>query len=479
MIEMRNSGEMLRPRVLIVDDEVDFIQRATRLLSVDYELEAADSWKAAKKIIESRPVSALLLDYDLKDGWDGLDIIKELRKSGPLSLAIILISKFMSEDLKLTGHEKGADYCMSKAADDEEMKREISNALKQNLAKRKLLVHEKEELDKLVVPVFKSQSMNKLLGQLSGFINTNENIFITGEKGSGKGELARWIHHKSSRSNNILTEIILPGLQENMFTTEMFGFEKGSHTQADKMKPGLLEVADKGSMILDEIGELRMDLQPKLLGVIEKKPFMRMGGTEPIPFDVRFITLTNHDDIEERVGGGAFRGDLYDRLKTCHLHMPPLRERREDIPEIAESILKRVKKEIKRPDIEGFDDSLMKIMLEHDWPGNVRDLEIWIKSGVINANGVTIKIGDVEKSVRIDRGKASQLPFKEDWYSMTLDKATDHAQKLLIEHVLAETRGNMTKAAERLGIHRGGSYRYCKRLGIDYKKFKKDDETEK
>ena len=473
MSEIKDSGDTIRPRVLIVDDEIDFIQRATRLLSGDYQLEAAGNWESAKKILESKPISVVLLDYDLKDGWDGLDIIEMLRKTGPQSLAIILISKFMREDLKLAGYEKGADYCMSKAADDEEMKREISNAIRHNIEKRKLLVHEKDELEKLVVPVFKSQAMNKLLGQLSGFINTSENILITGEKGSGKGELARWIHHKSSRSNNILTEIVLPGLKEDMFTTEMFGYEKGSHSQALEMKPGLLEVADKGSMILDEIGMLRMDLQSKLLGVIEKKPFMRMGGTKPIPFDVRFISLTNHMDLDEEVTNGSFRGDLFDRLKTCHLRMPPLRERKEDIPEIAESILKRVKKDFKRPDIEGFDDSLMNIMLEHDWPGNVRDLEIWIKNGVINANGVRIKIGDVEKSVRIDRGKAGQLPFKEDWYSMTLDEATKYAQKILIEHALTETKGSIAKAAVRLSEHRVSMYRYCDRLGIDYKKFRK------
>ncbi|MCK4537241.1 MAG: sigma-54-dependent Fis family transcriptional regulator [Candidatus Krumholzibacteria bacterium] len=473
MSEQKIPGDTIRPKILIVDDEVEFIQRATRLLGGDYELEAVDSWEAAKKFLESNPISVILLDYDLKDGWDGLDVIEKLREAGPLSLAIILISKFMQRDLELSGYEKGADYCMSKAADDEAMKREISNAITHNLEKRKLLIQEKEELEKLVIPTFKSGAMNELLGQIAGFINTDENILITGERGAGKGVLARWIHHKSGRGDRILTEINLPGLQESLFAPEMFGFEKGIHDHADDMKLGLLEIADGGSMVLDEIGDLRPDLQAKLLKVLEEDTFMRVGGTRPIPFDVRFMALTNRPDLRKQVEKGLFRGDFYDRLKTCHLHVPPLRERREDIPEIAGSILERSKKDYKRPDIEGFDDGLMNAMLEYDWPGNVRDLDIWIKSGVINANGVTIKIGDVEKSVRISRGKVSQLPFIEDWYSMTLDNATDCAQKELIEYVLVATNGSMAKAAERLAEHRVNMYRHCDRLGIDYKKFRK------
>ncbi|MCU0638553.1 MAG: sigma-54 dependent transcriptional regulator [Candidatus Krumholzibacteria bacterium] len=463
-----NSG---KPVVLVVDDELSFIQRATRLLGEEYHLEAANSWPKALELLGNRPVSVLLLDYQMRDGKDGIEIIGEIRKTGSQALAIILISKYMDDSLALTGLEAGADHCMAKSTDDDLMRREISGAIRRNYEKRKLLVQGMEEHN-LVMPSFRSKNMGILLEQIARFINTNENILITGERGSGKGVLARWIHYKSARSGEILADINIPALNEGTFTGEMFGWEKDAHNHADEMKPGLLELADKGTLILDEIGDLRMDLQAKLLGILEKKPYMRMGGQKSIPFDVRFIAVTNKQCLEEQARQGRFRADLFDRLKTCHIHVPSLRERKEDIPFIAEEMLKKFRQEYNRPELEGLDDSLTERMMEYSWPGNIRDLEIWIKSGVMHAHGDKVTLTDVQKQVRTEEGEPNRFPFEKDWYSLPLAEATDRAQKLLVERALVDSRGKVAEAAKRLGVHRVNLYRVCERLGIDIDQFK-------
>ncbi len=477
MADPNNSDGVPRPRVLLVDDETEFIQRSTRLLAGEYELEAAADWPSAKKLLDRKSYDAVLLDFDLKDGLDGLDIIEKLRKTGPLSLAIVLISKFMREDLENSGYQKGADHCMSKELSDEKMKREISNAIRRNLEKRELIARAREERDSAVSPTFKSKAMRSVLDRLAGFIKTNENILITGEKGTGKGVLAKWIHRNSGRQGMILTHIHIPCLQEELLNAELFGHMKGAFPGADEM-PGLLEISQNGTMILDEIAELKLEHQSKLLGMMQERTFRRVRGVVDIQFDVRFISLTNHPDLDMEAREGKFRGDLLDRLRKCHIQMPPLRERREDIPEIAADLLAHLKKEHNRPDVEGFDDALMNRMIEYAWPGNVRELEIWIDSGVLNSYGSHIKIRDVERSVKTDRVQSGKIPLEGEWKSMTLDEVTDHARRMLVEHVLTETGGTMNVAANRLGVHRVNLYKICSKLGIDHahygKKQKKD-----
>ena len=460
-------------RVLMIDDDEQFLSRMTSFLSNEYNVSHATGWTEGKKIFYEHTPDVVLLDYKLKDGYDGIEVLKELRNNGYGYLIVILVSAYLDEKIEKTALKLGADQCIFKGIDEEELGEKIAKAIDANLARRLMLIRERAAREEKIEPVFISAVMRNVRDMAERFMDLGENILITGPTGSGKEVLARWIHSKSIRANGPLCIVGLPELTPELFSKELFGHEKGSFTGAVEEREGLLELAHGGTMILDEIGEIPPSLQTNLLRILEGKTFRRIGGNSEIKVNVRFIALTNKNLYEE-ANKGTFREDLFFRLKTFHIDMPPLKERREDIPELAGQILKRVSKKF-RSNVERLDESVMKLFLEYDWPGNVRELEEWIKNGVLYARGKVLRIDNIPLASAARRAVTSKTPANSNnekmleesiAFQLPFKEFKAKYEKAYIENLLEETAGDVNAATGRAAIPRESFYRLCRKYGL-------------
>jgi transcriptional regulator with PAS, ATPase and Fis domain len=284
---------------------------------------------------------------------------------------------------------------------------------------------------------------------------SNATVLITGETGTGKELVARAIHSQSQRRGKPFIAVSCAALPETLLESELFGHEKGAFTGAYAQKKGKFEVANHGTLLLDEIGEMSANIQVHLLRVLEEKEFTRVGGNEPIKVDVRVISATNRD-IKEAVAKGQFREDLYYRLNVVNIELPPLRERKEDIPLLAQHFLKKFALENNK-EISGFSPEATDFLLRYDWPGNVRELENAIERAVILAKKPVIEIDDLPQQTLAGR-------------PVSVGKNLRQVEKNHIMNVLAQTEGNYTKAAKALGISRMTLYNKAKAYGINVKK---------
>ncbi|MBD3179639.1 MAG: response regulator [Candidatus Latescibacteria bacterium] len=457
-----HSQKYNKRRVLVVDDKADFRRRMVNSLSGEYEVTTAVGWRDGRKKYSERLFDVLLLDYKLDDGYDGLDVIKELRSDRNDNLIIIFISAHLEEDIIEEARVAGADDIISKHTSNRELERKIGDAIRNNLARRIQKLEVIRRKDYVIEPVFESSSMKKIRDRARRFIDLDENILITGPPGAGKGIMAFWIHCRSIRSQGPYYVESLTGLTSDLFSREFKGHVKGAYTGATSDMEGLLDLSHMGTLVLDEIGDLEPKIQKQLLDIVEHKPFRRVGGNREFHKNVRFIALTNKD-LREEVKRGSFREDLYHRLKTFHIHIPPLAERKEDIPVLAEEILAR---ECGRRgmNIEAVDPELIDLMLQYEWPGNVRELEEWIKNGITYASSGVLKKEDIPQAVTRAEGTGERLPA--DIFDMEYQEFKSNAVKSYLEKLLERTGGDMQEAAERAGVLRPALYRLCSRHNV-------------
>jgi len=470
----REPGRMLN--ILLIDDDEHFLNRFTSYLSPQYKVTAAKSWRDARKIFYKRTPDVVLLDYKLGDGYDGIDVLREIRTNGYSYLVIIIISAHLDRGIIDEARRLGADQCISKHTSDDELKERINRSIERNLAYRLMLLEERRKREEMITPVFLSPPMKKVRENALRFMDLDENILITGPTGAGKEVLARWIHEESVRCRGPFCTIGLPELTVELFSNELFGHEKGAYTGALETKEGLLELAHGGTVVLDEIGDLRPECQLTLLRVMEGKSFRRVGGNRDIHINIRFIALTNKN-LPEEIERNMFRRDLYFRLKTFHIDLPPLRERKEDIPVLARQILRRVSRKFRR-EIDSMDRSLEDFFLSYNWPGNVREMEEFIKNGVLFAEGNILTLDDVERG--FDRrmifkkpdGSEGTVTIDDKELSLPLKEFRDRLEKSYIASLLSRYRGNVLDAAKHASIPRESFYRLCKKHGLKPGDFK-------
>ena len=378
------------------------------------------------------------------------------------------VSAHLDENIISEAMRFGADQCISKHVSDSELLRLITEAIERNIALRNMAIEEKKEEALRVEPVFLSPVMKEVQEKAFRFMDLDENLLITGPTGSGKEVLARWIHDESVRCKGPFCVVGLPELTVELFKNELFGHEAGAYTGADSRKDGLLELANDGTLVLDEIGDLRLDCQLALLRVMEGKSFRRVGGETDINIDVRFIALTNRD-LEEEIEEGRFRDDLYFRLKTFHIELPPLRERKEDIPELARQILKKVSYIFRRK-VDRIEPELERFFLLYDWPGNVREMEEFIKNGVLNASSNILRLGDVMRGINapgvIEGEESETINIDNRLVLMTLKKSREIFEKKYLEELLIRYNGNAVEAAKHARVPRESFYRLCKKHGL-------------
>ncbi len=464
---------MEKKLIYLIDDEQSF----NRLL----EHWIKDRWKYNLRIFknsdeflshEGEEPDLILLDIMLPGIMNGVELLKHLRSKSP-DLPIIMLSAQGNIDIAIETLRLGAFDYFSKPVDLTKLEISIRNAIKNYdlLRKVKDLIEERNktyEFSNIIAIDNKMQEVFKLMKKV---INTNVNVIIYGESGTGKELIARAIHSNSDRKDKPFVVVNCASIPKDLLESELFGHEKGSFTSAFQRKIGKFEHANGGTIFLDEIGELELSLQAKLLRVIQDKTFERVGGNEPITTTARIISATNRD-LKKAVDEKLFREDLYYRLSTFPIVVPPLRERKGDIVVLAEHFVKKYAEDAKIP-VPKITKEVINVFLDYPWPGNVRELENVIQLAVIIAEGSEIKINDLPitlQSYATNIFSSSESASGEIVHEiLPLEKTKENA----IRHALRVTKGNIQETAKRLQIGRATLYRMIKEYNIKIEEFKR------
>jgi len=434
------------PVILIVDDEP--LQRdilKTILDSEGYETHTAASGREALSIAENIHPDVILTDLRM-EGMDGIELLDAIPKK-PFEPSIIIITAHGTISSAVEAVKKGAFDYLSKPLNKDTLLLNVRRAVERATLLRENIQMQKELFRKFNIEgiIGKSAKMQRAIDIMKKIAPSNVTVLINGESGTGKELAARAIHYNSPRRTKPYTAINCAAIPDNLFESELFGYEAGAFTGAVSRKEGLFRITDGGTLFLDEIGDLSLPMQSKLLRVLQDKEIRRVGGKEAIKVDVRIISATNKE-LEKELSEGKFRDDLYYRLKIVNIDLPPLRERVEDIPELAGFFLNKYNREFGRR-IKAIDPAAMKLLSEYHWPGNIRQLETVIERAVLMNDRDTIGVSDIKNELWSGQLKGS---FNFDIPEEGID--FENLEKELIRKALARANGVATKAAKLLGL---------------------------
>jgi len=454
-----------RERILILEDEK--LLRMTlrkRLEDEGYRVFEAESGQAALDLIAEDEPDLLLLDYRLPD-MTGIDVLRQVREMH-LDTSAILLTAFSSITSAVEAMKLGAHDYLNKPVEFDELLATIAKALETTRLRREVRRHRNELVRQYGITniVGRSKAIEQILIKIRKIADSAAaTILIQGESGTGKDVVAKAIHYASSRADKPFMNITCTALTESLLESEMFGHERGAFTDAKTLKKGLLEVADGGTVFLDEIGDMGAQLQSKVLRFLEEKTFKRVGGSVDIRVDVRVIAATNRD-LEKLARSGAFREDLYYRLNVVPIDLPALRERKEDIPDLVEHFLDAFNREFKK-NTRRVTDEAMACLMRHDWPGNVRELRNVIERVMILEDHSEVDVTDLPEEIvqhsspaedEIDEASSSARPINAAALIQLPEEGVSlrEVQYELVRQSLERTHGNQTKAAQLLRISR-------------------------
>jgi DNA-binding NtrC family response regulator len=444
------TSRRTRGKILIVDDE--FVVRDSLekwFTSEGYTAFPAAGAREALEAIQQTDYDIALLDIKMP-GMDGMELQSRLRQADP-ELTIIMMTGYAAVETAVQALKSGAYDYITKPVDPDELSHLVANALEHRQA-RSEVARLRETLDE-VLPggelIGRSPAMRKVAELVQMVAPTEATVLITGESGTGKEVVARSIHGSGPRRCMPMVTIHCGALTETLLESELFGHEKGAFTGAQYRKKGKFEVADGGTVFLDEIADISLRTQTDLLRVLQEKEIVRVGGTQPIKVDFRCIAATNRS-LEALVKAGSFRPDLYYRLHVFCIDIPPLRDRREDIPMLAQHFLKKFCTATSRP-LPQLSAAAVETLMRHDWPGNVRELENAVERALVVGRGPEIRPSDFS------------LQFQDEVKS---GKTLEDVERAHIERVLRETERNLSRAARILGIDRTTLYNKLRRYGV-------------
>ncbi len=445
-------------KLLIVDDEKIALRNLEHVMKKEgYEVVGTESGPNAIKLLDEQQFDVVLTDLRMEK-VDGLQILRKSRELYP-DAEVVMITGYATLESAVEAMKKGAFNYIAKPFKLDVVRKVVQEAVEKVRLKKenRQLRDQIENYQGRVKIITQDSHMQRLLETAKQIAPTDCNILLTGESGTGKELFARYIHLHSGRASGPFFAINCGAFTEELLSNELFGHEKGAFTGAMAMKKGLVEMASAGTLFLDEITEMPASMQVKLLRVIQEKEVLRVGGTEPLKVDVRFIAATNRD-IQDVIKAGQFRQDLYFRLNVVSLHIPPLLERRDDIPLLSYYFLKKDAALMKK-DVTGISEDAMSLLMNYDYPGNVRELENIIERGVALSNGTSIEIAHLpedlrELSIKTFRKREGKIPSLED------------QEVAYIKWVLKEVGGNKTTAAQILGIDRVSLWRKLKKYGL-------------
>jgi DNA-binding NtrC family response regulator len=450
---------MPRTKVLIVDDEAgvrfgirDFLE------AKGYEVEEADSCQSALEIFQASPPDMVFTDYRLADG-NAIDLLPRLKALDP-AVPIVILTAYGSIELAIRAVKIGAENLLAKPIELPTLLVLLQRVEENTRNRQKQLARKSRQEREAVDPFLgTSASIGQLAEQANKILSAESPILIQGETGTGKGVLARWLHNNSPRADETFVDLNCAGLSRDFLETELFGHEKGAFTGAVASKQGLLEVAHRGTVFLDEIGDVDLQVQPKLLKVLEEKKFRRMGDVRDRRVDIRLIAAT-HQDVARLVKENKFRSDLYFRISTIPLLVPSLRDRVEDIPQLARLLLRHLAADLGRGHLD-LSANAEQALQGYSWPGNIRELRNVLERAVL--------LGDQNlldaKHLRFDDHSRS------DWWPQNSNLTLQELERWYIERVLEEEHGRVDKAASRLGIPRSSLYQKIKNYSLALSKF--------
>ena len=449
-----------RPHVLVADDQADVLEALRLLLKGNgYDAETVTSPAAVLAALERRDYDALLLDMnytrDTTSGREGLDLLHKLQALEP-DLPVIVMTAWGSVEGAVEAMRRGARDYIEKPWDNARLTTILATQVELGRALRRARRLESENRllrrDNLPRIIAESPKMKPTLQLMERVGPSDANVLITGEHGTGKELVAQWLHASSARGQKPFIPVNMGGLSEGLFESELFGHVKGAFTDAKTDRVGRFELADGGTIFLDEIGNVPLALQAKLLRVLQTGDVERVGSSKARHVDVRVISATNVV-LHEEVTSGRFREDLLFRLNTIELHLPPLRERREDIPPLAVHFLRRHAARY-RKQLSSFDAGAMQVLLEHPWPGNIRELDHAVERAVLLSQTDSVRAHDLAL-----RGATPAAARLED---LTLEEV----ERLLIQKALSRYEGNVSRAAQALGLSRSALYRRIATYGL-------------
>jgi len=445
---------MSRNKVLVVDDESgvrfgirDFLEQH------GYEIEEAESCQDAQHIFRTSRPDIVIADYMLPDGT-ALDLLPRLKEIDS-GIPLLVLTAHCSIDLAVRSIKEGAEQFLTKPLELPTLVVILQSLLQKQRNHHKQLASKSRQVRQAIDPfIGTSAAIRTLKEQARRILSTESPVLILGETGTGKGVLARWLHDNSPRAEEAFVDLNCAGLSRELLETELFGHEKGAFTSATASKQGLFEVAHRGTIFLDEVGDVDLQIQPKLLKVLEEKRFRRVGDVRDRQVDVRLIAAT-HQDMGQLVREKRFRDDLYFRISTIPLSFPALRERIEDIPTMAQYLLDKVSADLGRGELH-LDENCIQALKAYSWPGNIRELRNVIERAVLLSDQKTITINDLQFDGHTQVGS----PFLDSRLTLL------ELEKQHIERVLQEERGRVEKAAKRLGIPRSSLYQKIKKHQI-------------
>ncbi|SFM62842.1 sigma-54-dependent transcriptional regulator [Thermodesulforhabdus norvegica] len=455
-------------QILIVEDDPNQLRILSEFLKhKGYRIETSLSGREALQKLSAPdliPVDVIILDWKLPD-VDGLSLLKKIKEEHPL-IQVIMLTAFGSVERAVEAMRRGAYHYLTKPVNLQELLIIIEKAIRELKLQKEVEVLRKklESLTPRDIPDFIAESpkMKELLTLVSRVAETDATVLILGESGTGKEVVARLIHSLSSRRDRALMTVNCAAIPEGLLESELFGHEKGAFTGAHQAKPGLFELAHRGSLFLDEIGDMSVGLQAKLLRVLQNGTFHRVGGTREMAVDVRIIAATNRD-LESMVKEGTFREDLFWRLNVFSIYVPPLRARKEDIPPLVNHFLRLFSgkhgKEIKSVSRE-----VMERLLHHDFPGNVRELENIVERAVIMAEDEIIRLEDLPPYLQSTPPEISVNTYDD----LPLPEAVALLERTRIRKALEKSGGVKTRAAEMLGISERVLRYKLEKYGIDF-----------
>src|SRR3954453_15348380 len=447
-------------RILICDDQPDVLEALRFLLKRDgYKTESAESPRQALQLLETRDYDAAIIDLnytrDTTSGGEGLDLLARMQAIDSM-LPVIVMTAWGNVEIAVEAMRRGARDFVQKPWENERLSTILRTQLELVQAFRhgQRLEIENQLLrgDNIPTMIATSPAMRPILDLISRVGPSDANVLITGEPGTGKEVVARTLHAISTRATKPMITVNAGGLSEGVFESELFGHVKGAFTDARADRVGRFELADRGTLFLDEIANVPMKQQAKLLRVLETGEMERVGSSKTHKVDVRVISATNAD-LKLESAEGRFRPDLLFRLNTVELPIPPLRERKEDIPLLAAHFLKLYAQRYRKP-VKGFDPSALQKMLDHPWPGNVRELDHSIERAVLMSTSDHIQSGDL--GLETDKTVTSRIE----------DLSLEEVENLLIKKALARHSGNISHAADALGLSRSALYRRMQKYGV-------------
>jgi DNA-binding NtrC family response regulator len=450
--------------ILVIEDDPGNRRGLVRALTREgYEVNAFADAKAALEHLRADPRIALVITDLMLPGMDGFGVLEAVRAMDP-GIGVLMITGHGSVESAVDAMKRGADDYLTKPVNLEELRKRVSTAIEKARLSRRVVELEKRLGEKFGQLIGRSKAMEALFRQMDLVAAARSNVLIVGESGTGKELVANALHENSPRRDRRFLPINCAAIPAEILESELFGHEKGSFTGAVSRKLGKFELADGGTLFLDEIGELPLEMQVKLLRVLESREFMRVGGGETISVDIRLIAATNQD-LEAAVERGRFRSDLYYRLKVVTLRIPPLRERREDIPQLVNHFLELFARENGRQGMR-FAPEALRALVQAPWEGNVRELKNVVESMVVLTPSDEMRVEDLPAEYRAERsephgadaveggGRDRPAPRERVDREAQPDRplTMDEIERRAILDALERTAGNRTQAAEMLGI---------------------------